>query len=130
MVNFNDPTVISRESRECAPQAFLSKPVNWTHLPEAMDSFWNFMGGIFLWARLLLLFRCQFSLALPVGSLWSISTTSGVSFEDVAHTGGRYGSVILILSSIHNFSGQQSDLLLDILPDPCSRPRNCNSEYN
>jgi hypothetical protein len=45
----------------------------------------------------------QFSLALPVGNFWSLSTTSGVSSEDIAHTGGRYGSVIIFPLSASEF---------------------------
>jgi hypothetical protein len=35
-----------------------------------------------------------------------------MSFEDIVHTGGRYGSVIIFpLSALRNLGLQQSDLL-------------------
>ena len=105
MVNFRDPATIIRESGACAPQPSLASGSQKVTRPTFQT---KLIGSGVLWMVSLCgpgsywhfaISTChitQFSMALPVGSLWSHSTTSGVSFEDVAHTGGRYGSVIIL----------------------------------
>ncbi|KAI0274129.1 hypothetical protein BGY98DRAFT_936079 [Russula aff. rugulosa BPL654] len=79
MVNFHDPTVLTRESSACSRQPFLSKSEgNWTHLPDEIDKFRSFVSGIFIW---------EFLITLDYE--WSV-------IRGIAHTGGRYGHLATV----------------------------------
>ncbi len=66
---------------------------------------------------------------------WEIvttSTTSGVSSEGVAHTGGRYGSVIIppFLFALRHFGAKLiACVVVALLSYPFGHPRDCGSEY-
>jgi hypothetical protein len=64
--------------------------------------FWHVVDGLFMWVCLApTFFSCRISLTQAtflVGSSSRLLTSSGASSEDVAATGGRSGSVVIVPS--------------------------------
>ena len=139
MVNFHDPIVMARESGACAPQAFsqswkvTGKPEPPFRLNEEVLEFcgWYLYVGL----ALIAVSMCpmtQFSLVLPS---WEFMITLECEWSVIQGHCPYWWTIWVLITfpssagPCENSNERQSDLLLDILPYPCSHPRNCGSEY-
>ena len=134
MANFRDPIAISRESSACAPQPFLEVRSNSTYLPDEVNKFWSFVDGVYMWARLLLAL-CRFDMSYDsifIGApSWEFIVTLDYEWS-VIRRRRPYRWTIWVcnhsLFILRNFSWQQSNLLLDLLPNPFGHPCGCGSK--